>query len=73
MLTLAFVLAITAAALLGYHYRQLYNAIEALKMAQEERKQPSKIVDKATLLDPDDVIARAKWEHEQQLKELNHD
>lgn len=70
MTALAFLLAITASALLGYHYRQLHDAVGALKVAQEERKKPQ-MQPKATFLDPEDVVARAKWEHEQQLKKLN--
>lgn len=70
MTALTFLLAVVSAALLGYHYRQLRDTVEALKTAQEERRKPREMP-KATLLDPDDVVARAKWEHEQQLKKLN--
>lgn len=70
MLLLSFVVAIMAAALLGYHYRQLKDTLEALKTAQEDRKKP-KVSPRAMLLDPDDAVQRARYEHEAMLKKLN--
>lgn len=71
-MTLTFLVTIIASAFFGYHYRQLHDTVGALRAAQEERKKP-KVQSKATFLDPSDVVARAKWEHEQQMKKLNGD
>jgi len=70
MYALALVLVAVASALLGYHYRELHNAVELLKTGVEKRKQPED-KPKAVLLDPDDIVQQAKWEHEQTIKKLN--
>ena len=38
----------------------------------EQRKTPEeKEAEKSTLIDPDDVVQQAKFEHEQMMRELN--
>lgn len=69
-------LALFLAGLIGYKWRELAEAyrtlaaaIDALKTRQD-KVMPEQKPD-AIFLDGDDVVARAKWEHEQMMKGLN--
>lgn len=77
------VIAILAAALvglccaltfvLGYKWRDVRIAVATLQTARKEARRRDEVMatKPATLVDPDDVVAQAKWEHEQQMKKLN--
>lgn len=56
----------------GYHYRSLVNAVEFL--VEAVNKLPHKEVEQespSSVIDPDDPIAMAKFEHERAMKRLN--
>lgn len=77
LLTLPFyAISLAIAGRIGYHWRELSDkwhklasAVEALQKRQD--KIAPEIKPKAVLLDPDDIIQRAQYEHQQIMKGLN--
>lgn len=60
---------VLAAFYAGYHYRKLMDAVKALQSAPGAvMKAVSKPKPNATLIDPDDPVARAKWEMEERQR-----
>lgn len=72
MILLAWVLSLIATAYVSFHYRKLYDNLSELKSKLEAYIKPIKDQEPdSTLIDPDDVVAMARFEHEQRMKELN--
>jgi hypothetical protein len=60
----------------GYNWRLLHDKVKILSqnmadLTQRQDKITPKAKPEAVLLDPEDVYARARFEHDQQLKKLN--
>lgn len=55
---------------LGRQHETLIQAVETLRemMTEKTRKEEKP---QAVIIDPDDIVARTKWEYEQRMKILN--
>lgn len=73
-MAIAWVLSLVGAYLLGYHIADIRKRIADLasiiksKVDKEPIEEP-----KSEIIDPDDPVKEAMWEHEQMLKRLNPD
>lgn len=77
MTALAFVLGIIAAFLSGYKYRDLKDTILSLQIALDKKQdiKPKEFKSNTSnsIIDPFDVVQRAKFEHDEEMRRLNPD
>jgi hypothetical protein len=59
----------------GYMLRDVKDKLKALgesiKSIKTVAPEPEKPNDMSRLLDPDDIVARAKWEHDEMMRKIN--
>lgn len=60
---------------LGYYFRGLVKRVAEIEQAITMKVDKKPVVEEpsSTLLDPNDAVAEAIWEHKQMLKRLNPD
>lgn len=71
----ACVLACIATFFAGYYYRDLKKRVERLEQVVKAKVDKPVVPEepKSTLIDPDDPVQTAVYEHEQMMKKLNPD
>lgn len=74
---LAFVLAVIAAFYAGYKYERLLARIKSLRELLDKKQDIKEVTHKSntsdSIIDPFDLIQRAKFEHDEQMRKLNPD
>lgn len=73
-ITPAWLLSLVVAALVGYHFKRVEKKVEQLEAAVKLKVDKPVVEEpKSMVIDPDDEIQTALYEHEQMMKRLNPD
>lgn len=73
---IAWVISLIALFLGGYFSREIYERLKTVELFVKKKVEKIKKEEEqetSSFLDPDDVAARLRWEHEQKMKVLNPD